>query len=54
MLRAKHRRPVSCLACGRKPAGHLQDAARLPGPAREAILRRAIDSMGAERDDGIL
>ena len=29
-------------------------AARLPGPDGEAVLSRAIDSMGAEREDGIL
>jgi hypothetical protein len=28
-------------------------AARLPGPEGEAVLSRAIDSMGAEREDGI-
>ena len=28
-------------------------AARLPGPDGEAVLSRAIDSMGAEREDGI-
>lgn len=27
--------------------------ARLPGPDGEAVLNRVIDSMGAERDDGI-
>ena len=29
-------------------------AARLPGPDGEAVLSRAIDLMGAEREDGIL
>ena len=29
-------------------------AARLPGPDGEAILSGSIDSMGAEREDGIL
>jgi hypothetical protein len=28
-------------------------AARLPGPNGEAVLNRAIDSMGAEREDAI-
>ena len=28
-------------------------AARLPGPDGEAVLSRAIDSIGADRDDGI-
>ena len=29
-------------------------APRLPGPDGEAVLSRAIDLMGAEREDGIL
>lgn len=28
-------------------------AARLPGPVGEAVFGRSIDSMGAEREDGI-